>query len=511
MSKKKTHEEYLNEIKEKGLNVEVLEKYINNSTKILHKCECGNVWWVKPSSILSGKKCMNCNPAKKKTHQEFAEDVYNLVRDEYEILSEYKNSISKVKMKHNSKNCNYYEYYIKPINFLNGNRCVICSGKLKKTHTYYIKQVKETRPNVNVLEEYKGTNVAILHKCECENIWKATPYAVLRGDRCRKCSGNEKLSYEHIKNIINNLGYDLLSKKYKNNNQKFLIKDTDGYYYFTKINSLNNNIPPSKFHSGNPFSIQNINLWCKFNNTNFILLSKRYESSQKKLKWKCLVNNCNEDFNMSWNAIHNNVGCPYCAGKQVGISNCLATKNPELAKEWHPTNNGKLTPYDVTIGSGKKAWWLCLVCKHEWLTKIGYRGIKNGKGCPSCSESHGEKFISNYLIKNNYITINNSDFNYKSYNTFIPQKEFDGLLGLGGKSLSYDFYLPNNRLLIEYQGQQHEKYIKGMHKSKKDFEKQKEHDRRKKEYAQQNGYKLLEIWYWDFDNIEEILNNEFKI
>ena len=43
------------------------------------------------------------------------------------------------------------------------------------------------------------------------------------------------------------------------------------------------------------------------------------------------------------------------------------------------------------------------------------------------------------------------------------------------------------------------------------FEYQQEHDRRKKEYAQKNNIKFLEIWYWDIDKIEEILNKEFII
>ena len=41
----------------------------------------------------------------------------------------------------------------------------------------------------------------------------------------------------------------------------------------------------------------------------------------------------------------------------------------------------------------------------------------------------------------------------------------------------------------------------------KDFERQVEHDNRKCEYAYYNKIKLLIIWYWDFDNIEEILDN----
>ncbi len=77
-------------------------------------------------------------------------------------------------------------------------------------------------------------------------------------------------------------------------------------------------------------------------------------------------------------------------------------------------------------------------------------------------------------------------------------------------NLSYDFYLPNYNLLIEYQGEQHEKYTLVFHTSKEDFNKQQEHDKRKKDYAKENEIELLEIWYWDFDNIEEILNKQIN-
>ncbi len=60
----------------------------------------------------------------------------------------------------------------------------------------------------------------------------------------------------------------------------------------------------------------------------------------------------------------------------------LATANPELAKEWHPTKNGDLTPSDVTPGSNKKIWWACSK-GHEWKTAIEHRSY--GTGCPYCS------------------------------------------------------------------------------------------------------------------------------
>ena len=34
----------------------------------------------------------------------------------------------------------------------------------------------------------------------------------------------------------------------------------------------------------------------------------------------------------------------------------LAINRPELAKEWHPTKNGNLTPVDVSTGSNKNVW-----------------------------------------------------------------------------------------------------------------------------------------------------------
>jgi hypothetical protein len=50
-------------------------------------------------------------------------------------------------------------------------------------------------------------------------------------------------------------------------------------------------------------------------------------------------------------------GCPYCAGRALGADNCLQTLNPSLAAEWHPVENGRLTPRDVTPGSSKRVWW----------------------------------------------------------------------------------------------------------------------------------------------------------
>ena len=227
------------------------------------------------------------------------------------------------------------------------------------------------------------------------------------------------------------------------------------------------------------------------NSKPFELISDKYETSMKKLEWRCLKPKCGETFKATWNRIIEGMGCGACDSRQIGISNCLATKNPELAKEWHPSLNGDLTPFNVVKYDRRKVWWKCFECEHEWDSTIKSRS--SGRGCPECNKSKGEKRIKEWLVNNSIC--------------YEPQKEFKGLLGLGSGLLSYDFYLPEHSLLIEYQGVQHEKYKKGLHKSKKDFEKQVEHDRRKKEYTLLNKYNFLEIWYCDFDKIENILES----
>lgn len=76
-------------------------------------------------------------------------------------------------------------------------------------------------------------------------------------------------------------------------------------------------------------------------------------------------------------------GCPYCAGRQVNHTNSLASLNPKLASEWHPTKNDELTPHDVTRGQKEKFWWVCDECNHDYDSTIYNR--LNNHGCPYCS------------------------------------------------------------------------------------------------------------------------------
>ena len=307
-------------------------------------------------------------------------------------------------------------------------------------------------------------------------------------------SCNNIFSTDNIKLFMkkNNINLELISK-YTNNNDKLILKDNNGYYYTQFWNNLRKLYKPSYADINNKYSIQNLKLWCKLNNKPFELISDGYIGNKEKLQWHCLIENCGEIFENNWANISQGQGCGYCCSKQIGLSNCLATKNPKLSFEWHPTLNGSLTSFDVLCGSHKEVWWKCKKCEYEWKASVGNRNA--GRGCSECNESKGEK-----KIKEIY---DFQDINY------IPQKTFEGLLGLGGGLLSFDFYLPNHNLLVEYQGEFHDGTA--WQQSEIDYDKQVEHDIRKRQYAKDHNINLLEIWYQDFNNIEKILKEELNL
>ena len=78
-------------------------------------------------------------------------------------------------------------------------------------------------------------------------------------------------------------------------------------------------------------------------------------------------------------------GCPYCAGRKVlpGF-NDLATAEPKIAAQWHPTLNGALTPELVTAGSRRKVWWICPE-GHVWKAAVYARAGRQRSGCPVCA------------------------------------------------------------------------------------------------------------------------------
>ena len=121
----------------------------------------------------------------------------------------------------------------------------------------------------------------------------------------------------------------------------------------------------------------------------------------------------------------------------------------------------------------------------------------SGKGCPWCNESKGEKRIGQILFEKNIKSIP-----FVKYDDCISYRSRNGLSKRCYK-LEFDFYLPENNTLVEYDGEYHfskrknvslEKYINGVF-----------NDREKNDYTKAKNIKFIRIGYLDKENIEEEL------
>lgn len=212
MAKKKTHEEYANELAIKNPNIEVIGRYVNAQTLILHKCLIDNYKWLaKPNNILSGKGCPKCAGVLKKTHKEYVDELSAINKD-IEIVDTYINA--KTPILHKCKRHNV-EWKASPTNILNGDGCPRCKGeriknKLSKTHEEYIKEVFRINQNIEVLEEYINAKTQILHRCKIDNyIWKVEPDHILNGRGCPKCANNIRKTQEEYISEVNILNPDI--------------------------------------------------------------------------------------------------------------------------------------------------------------------------------------------------------------------------------------------------------------------------------------------------------------
>jgi hypothetical protein len=311
-----------------------------------------------------------------------------------------------------------------------------------------------TKIMVNIKDLTKGSNIKLTKICDdCGEIVTDQLYqSILKcrkngdgKDRCEKC-GKIYSGFKRKKNI-----------KYENSLEFYAIKNNKEYLL-------------KEFSSKNekkPFEI--------------------FKSSRDIYFWIC--QECGSEYDLAvCRRTTSEENCPYCRGLRVNNTNSFGNTYPKQSDEWNYERNGDLTPFDITSRSSKKVWWICSE-NHEWKSRIADRKYN---GCPFCNQSKGEDKIAKWLINNNI--------------RFITQKEFIDLVGLGGGNLSYDFYLPKLNLLIEYQGEFHDG--NGRDFTKINLKKQQEHDRRKRDYAKSHNINLLEIWYWDFDNVENILLNK---
>lgn len=150
---------------------------------------------------------------------------------------------------------------------------------------------------------------------------------------------------------------------------------------------------------------------------------------------------------------------------------------------------GKLTAIEYNKEQSEKRKTACWVCQCECGNKIiaARASLKRGQKSCGCLNSKGEYIIKQILDDCSII--------------YEQQKTFTDLVGKQ-HSLKFDFYLPNENICIEYQGEQHYfpvDYFGGEEK----FVIQQNYDKLKEKYCKEYNIKLINIPYWDYDKINK--------
>ena len=191
-----------------------------------------------------------------------------------------------------------------------------------------------------------------------------------------------------------------------------------------------------------------------------------------------------------WAMISSNAGCPRCARELVAMKNTL---DVDYVEQYINSINGNklLNKNDYKTRKTPNLKILCS-CGDVYTTSFGcyILGVQQCFSC-SCKESKPEKCIREFLDGHKI--------------EFEKEYKFDDCKDIN--PLPFDFYLPQNNLLIEFDGQHHYEPVYG----KEQYEATVKHDNIKNQYCKDNNINLLRIPYWEGNNIEDVIAKELKL
>lgn len=231
--------------------------------------------------------------------------------------------------------------------------------------------------------------------------------------------------------------------------------------------------------------------WSDKNN---ITPRQAFKHSDEKYLFEC--DKCNHEFERCPRGIDKNLQCPYCshiAKKLCDNNECITCyersfASHEFSKKWSDRNVAN--PRQVFKCSDIKYWFKCNDCNNDFESKP-CKIIHSHYGCPICVNKTEHK-LYNILIK--------------IYSNIVRAKKFDWCIGNKKKHYPFDFFLPDQNLIIELDGRQHFNDMKCWKNVAAD---QRSRDVYKMIKANENGYNMIRLLQTDVlmdkNNWEQLL------
>lgn len=220
----------------------------------------------------------------------------------------------------------------------------------------------------------------------------------------------------------------------------------------------------------------------------YILLSD-YIRNREKVRAQHLV--CGRVFESSPNnLIDKGSGCPTCYGNEK-------KSNTGFIKQIREQVGYEYDPLEKYKGGHTKIKFRHNACGHEYEVTPD-KFINQGRRCPRCRSSKGETRIADALDR---VNINYSrEYRLEDCRGDVHALPFDfAIYGETGNLL----------FLIEYDGEQHFK-VNEFFGGREQFEKRKRYDEIKTAYCAERGIPLVRISYWQYNEIEDILEKAIR-
>lgn len=372
----------------------------------------------------------------------------------------------------------------------------------------YIKRFIEIESGSNgelLTKESDYTKVAdkIEIKCSCGEIFETSfvKFEKRNKRQCNRCSSDKlsserRLDYSYVKNFIDyesKSGCKLLSTNYKNTDDKLKIQCKCGnefeanFYNFKNHNSRQCKSCRRIQKQQHTKPHTSFCLCVEENFPNEYEFITEYKNAKTKIKFKCKT--CNKEFESYPHNFLKSKGCPYCNNSIYYTTDLFKEKITDLVGDEY-TLIGEYDKY-VTLKHNK--------CGYEY--KILSNSFVVGNRCPRCKSSKGEKQIEKHMLSNKMC--------------FSPQYRIKGCKNK--RELPFDFAVFEDKdktklkCLIEYDGEFHYKPVLfngNENKANKRFETTQRHDEIKNKYCKDNDILLIRIPYWEFNNVEQIINKE---
>ena len=268
--------------------------------------------------------------------------------------------------------------------------------------------------------------------------------------------------------------------------------DKTGYkYHFTLSNIRLNRIP--HWIMKNPFALENVRLYLSIHYPDYELLDDEYHSCKEKMHFIC---HRHEDKGIQLNSIdnivNNNHACKYCGYCNGGQKKMLAKHQLiQLCESKHILYHDRYLENHQTI-----IQYRCPHHKNNGIQEMTLDHLRSSVvPCKYCQITSGEYQIKQFLDKNH--------IPYFFQHTFADCKY--------QRKLEFDFYLPTQNTVIEYDGKQHfqmMKYGKSEEENLSRFKLNQLRDEIKNQYCDMHHINLIRIPYWDYAHIDELLTHQ---